>query len=45
MDSSEIRDYSLGCKLIKVGWISQWLLKDTHFVWLEGLTTKEVNIQ
>ena len=31
--------YSLECKLIRVGWISHlWLLKDTHFLWLERLT-------
>ena len=31
--------YSLGCKLIKVGWVPHFsLLKDTHFVWLEAVT-------
>ena len=30
--------YSLGCKLIRVGWIKHfWLLKNTHFVFLEAL--------
>ena len=31
--------YSLGCKLIKVGWVPHFsLLKDTHFVSLEAVT-------
>ena len=40
MDSSVILDcIHQGCKLIKVDWISNfWLLKNTHFVWLEALT-------
>ena len=34
--------YSLGCKLITVGWVHFRLAKDTHFVWLDALT-KPVN--
>ena len=31
--------YSLGCKLIRVGWVADfWLPKDAHFAWLEALT-------
>ena len=37
--------YSLGCKLIKVGWVVHfWLLKDTYFVWLKTLTTLANNM-
>ena len=36
--------YSLGCKLITVGWISYVsLLKETHLVWVEALTTTSAN--
>ena len=31
---------SLGCKLIRVGLVKHFLLlKDTHFIWLDALTT------
>ena len=31
--------HSLGCKLVRVGWVMHfWLLKDTQIVWLEALT-------
>ena len=30
--------YSLGCKLIRVGWVIHfWMLNDAHFVWLDPL--------
>ena len=40
MDSSEISSqYSLGCKLIRVGLIIHfWLFNEMHFVWLDPLT-------
>ena len=29
----------IGCKVMRVGWISYfWWYKDTHFAWLEALT-------
>ena len=32
--------YSLGCKLLRVGWILHlWLLNGTTFVWLDALAT------
>ena len=35
----------LGCKLIRVGWILRfWILKDTHFVWLDTLTSLANNL-
>ena len=38
MDGSEILDCSLGCKLIRVGWIVHfWIFNKTHFVWLDPL--------
>ena len=48
MDSSVIPNtwlYSLGCKLIRVGWVKRfWLLNETHFVWLDALTMSVNNI-
>ena len=47
MDRNAVLD-SLGCKLIRVGWVVHfWLLKNTNFVWFDALTmivNNQINI-